>query len=307
MPKTPTVGIVVLNWNNAPDTLKCLQSLSKLRYDRFFVDVVDNGSTDGSVELIRSRFPRTGIVQLPSNIGFAAANNTAIRNVFENGVDYALLLNNDTLVASTMLAKLVQFAEDNSDAGLVGPAMYYMNPSNRVFAAGGVIGWVTGETFHRDKLSKSPEIVDYIPGCGLLVKRAAFERAGGMDPEYFLNFEDVEWALRIRRSGYTVWCVPQARLWHKVSATLGPASPQNTYYMTRNSLRFFWRNAPGHFKFSAMAAIGARTVRTILAWQLKRKYRPDFERHKRANMMALRDFILGRYGKMGPDVATVCR
>jgi hypothetical protein len=81
----------------------------------------------------------------------------------------------------------------------------------------------------------------------------------------------------------------------------------NTYYMTRNSLRFFWMNAPVHWRLAAVSAIGLRTIRTILAWTFRSRYGEGFKKRRSANLLAVRDFLLGRFGEMGPDVATACR
>jgi GT2 family glycosyltransferase len=149
--------------------------------------------------------------------------------------------------------------------------------------------------------------VDFIVGCGLLVRRELIERIGALDPAYYLNFEDVEWGIRAGRAGYKVLYAPRAMLWHKVSATLGQASPANTYYMTRNGLRFFWQHAPGPLRWLATARLLLRTVRTVSAWTLKRQYHaPVFRRKRSANLLALRDFFLDRFGAMGPDVYRIC-
>lgn len=315
MPESASVGIVILNWNNAPDTLACLESVSGLDYPNYYPLVVDNGSTDDSVDKIRANYPHVEILETGSNLGYAEGNNVGIRHAMQAGADYVFILNNDTLVAPTMLAKLVQVAESSPDIGMVGPTMYCTDPPNRLFAAGSFVLWKVGNLYHRGMFQppgpytkvQNPEPVDFIVGCGVLVRRQLIEVAGMLDPLYYLNYEDVEWGIRAHRYGFQVLYVPQAIMWHKVSASLGQASPANTYYMTRNALRFFWKHTPIHLRWLSVLRIILRTLRAIGAWSLKSKYqKQSFQRRRAANLLALRDFFQGRFGKMGLDVAQVC-
>jgi len=311
----PYVYIVILNWNNAHDTLACLHSLTELDYPNYAILVIDNGSSDGSAERIRADNSTVEVMELATNIGYAAGNNAGIDVAVERGAEYVLILNNDTFVEPTMLSELVAFMESDPKIGMVGPTMYCADPNDTLFAAGSFINWSKGKTWHRgmfEEVSKyadlnSPESVDFISGCCLLVRRELIEVAGLFDPTYFLNYEDVEWAVRARRFGFDVMYVPQAVMWHKVSSSLGQASPANIYYTTRNALRFFLNNAPTHLRWLAISRIMGRTLRTVAAWTVKSQYQNgSFERRRRANLFALRDFFQGHFGKMGPDVTSVC-
>ncbi|MGW8144723.1 MAG: glycosyltransferase, partial [Anaerolineales bacterium] len=241
--------------------------------------------------------------------GYAAGNNIGIQYAMEKGADYVLILNNDTLVASDMLAELINFAESKPGVGMVGPRMYCADLDDTIFADGSYIDWGKGKTYNRGMFQKpsteiginGPEQVDFITGCGVLVSRKLLEAAGGFDPIYFLNYEDVDWGLRARRLGFEVWFTPDAIMWHKVSGTLGQASPTNTYYMTRNGLLFFWRNSPLHLRLVAVSRIILRTLRSMSAWTFKSEYRnEEYQKLRSANLNALRDFMLGNFGQMKP-------
>jgi len=311
----PAVAVVVLNWNNGPDTVAAIRSLAESDYPNQSVLVVDNGSTDDSLAQIRAAASEVEILALASNLGYAEGNNVAIRHVLARRPDYVLVLNNDTLVAPDMISQLVAIAERSPRIGMVGPAMYCEQPRDLVFCLGSRVNWRQGALNHRGMFQDAsvhvqlnePEAVDFILGCAVLVKRSAIEAVGLMNPAYYLNYEDVEWGIDAGRAGFEVWYAPQAILWHKVSATLGRASPANTYYMTRNALLFFWRNGRGAALWLALWRILFRTTRSVLAWSFKPEYRTDRDRRKRtANILAVRDFFLGRFGAMGPDVAAVC-
>ena len=225
----PLVYIVILNWNNAPDTIECIQSLRKSHYQTYIPLVVDNGSANGSLEEIRCRFPSIDVIELEVNSGYAAGNNAGIQHALKKGADYVLILNNDTLVAPSMIGELIKFAESKPSAGMVGPKMYCANLDDTIFSTGSFIEWAKGKTYNRGMFQRAtkvkdpaaPERVDFITGCGVLVSRNFLEAAGGFDPVYFLNYEDAEWGLRAWRLGFEVWYTPSAIMWHKVSGTLG--------------------------------------------------------------------------------------
>ncbi|MGC9025510.1 MAG: glycosyltransferase family 2 protein [Chloroflexia bacterium] len=313
MPADSLVFIVVLNWNNAPDTLECLASLQQLDYPNYRILVVDNGSEDGSPEKIRARYPEVDLLVLGQNLGYGAGNNAGIHCALEHDAEYVLLLNNDALVSSTALTRMVQIAETKPNCGLVGPLTYCTPDKDLLFSAGGRISWYAARACHRYMFvpqhcytARNPESVDFIAGCAMLASRRLIKTAGLLDPDYFLNLEDVEWCVRARRHGFSVWLAPEAQIWHKVSGTLGQGSPMNAYYMTRNTLRFFWENAPRGLRSWCVFVTLLRTMRTILAWSLKPRYRSRrFYGLRRANLLALRDFFTRRYGPMGRDVANV--
>lgn len=149
---------------------------------------------------------------------------------------------------------------------------------------------------------------DYIDTCAALVRAEVFRTAGLLDRRYFINFDDADLGLRAKKAGFRVVYQPSAKMWHKVSAAMGQASPATTYYMTRNQLLLFLTHSGGFNRLLAIAKIVLRTVRTILAWSSKPVYRRDdlFQRRRNANLFALRDFALRRFEKMGPDVARAC-
>jgi GT2 family glycosyltransferase len=310
------VSIVILNWNNPQDTIECLHSVLSLNYPNFSTLVVDNGSTDDSVSKIKDNYPDIEIIETNKNLGYAEGNNIGIRHAIQSGADYILVLNNDTIVETNMLMELVRVAESRLDAGMIGPTIYCTNPNDKLFAAGSFVLWRQGDLDHRGMFElpgsyvygNNPELVDFIVGCGVLIPRSVVEKIGLLESKYYLNFEDVEWGVRANRYGYKVFYAPKAIMWHKVSATLGQASPANTYYMTRNALLFFWENIPSVFRrWVVVMQIILRTLRTVMAWTFRSKYQGKFFKQKSlANILAIRDFLLGSYGEMGEDVYNIC-
>jgi GT2 family glycosyltransferase len=311
----PLVHFVIINWNQPELTLACLESLSNLNYSPFQIVLVDNGSTDDSVALIRQNYPDVILIETGENLGYSAGNNVGIRYAMGHGAEYVFLLNNDTAIDKEMLLRMVAASEADPEVGMVGPTIYYFDPPNMLWSAVNSIRWPQGQIIRHGMNEAHPKVaddapaqeVDYVDSCAVLVKREVIEKVGMLDEAFFINYDDADWNIRARQAGFKIVYVPTACLWHKVSAAMGQASPATTYYMTRNSLLFFWRHSRGLTRLKAVMYVIGRTVRTIAAWTLKRQYsHQNFRRKRNANLYALRDALLGRFGPMGADVRRAC-
>jgi GT2 family glycosyltransferase len=315
--KKPSVTFVILNWNQANLTLDCLKSVFALDYPNFKVIIIDNGSKDNSPDVIRQCFPLVKVIETGKNLGYSAGNNLGIKAALEDRADYIMLLNNDTEVERSMLSHLVEISETYPDVGIIGPTIYYAKPNDVIWSGANYIKWQQGKIERRGmgnkrELNETISVettyeADSVDTCAALVKREVLEKVGLMNDIYFINGVDHDLSLRIRKAGYKVVYLPEATVWHKVSAAIGQASAANTYYMTRNHLIFFWQNAPGVWKFLAPIQIILRTIRTITAWTIKSEYQTEaYRRRRQANLMALRDFLTQRFGMMGADVSDIC-
>lgn len=225
---TPSlVYIIVLSWNGKQDTIDCLQSLQALSYANARILLVDNASTDGTVQTIRSLFPNVEILANQANLRFAGGNNVGVRHALANNADYVLLLNNDTIVEPDFLTHLIRIAEYDTPVGMVAPKIYYFHQPRLIWFAGGKIEWWKGWISHigirevdRGQYDAIRE-ADYLTGCCILVKRQVIDRIGLLDERYFLYGEDVDWCLRAKRAGYRLLYVPSAVIWHKLSVSAG--------------------------------------------------------------------------------------
>ncbi len=284
MDSHPLVYLIVLNWNGRADTEECLRSLLGLTYPNYRVLVVDNGSTDGSVDHLRRLFPGAQFIENEANLGFAAGNNRGIEQAMNNRADYVFILNNDTVVLPDVLDKLIGTAESDPKIGAVGPKIcYYSNP-DRIWCLGGRISFFLGCTWHvagrrRDRPKyQGVRDVDYLTGCALLLKRGVMEEVGCFDrifgPGYF---EDTDLCMRIGRKGYRLVCVEQARILHKISrSSSGAATSLKTYLKIRNGAIFFrryarpvhWLTLPFGVAANALATIARafRAGRPEVAW-----------------------------------------
>ncbi len=223
----PLVFIILVNWNGKKVTLECLDSLAKVSYKNFKVVVVDNASSDGSVQAIRDQHPESIVLEQTSNLRFAGGNNAGIRHALEYGAELVCLLNNDTTVDGEFLSHLVSRIQSDSKIGMAAPKIYYHDEPNRIWFAGGSISMWTGTMKHigireddhgQHDVSKE---TDYATGCCILTSREVVEKVGGLDESFFMYTEDADWSMRVRRAGYSVVYEPRAKVWHKLSVASG--------------------------------------------------------------------------------------
>jgi GT2 family glycosyltransferase len=233
------LSAVVLNWNGGDDTLAALASLKGVP-----TICVDNGSTDGSDRLVERRFPNIELIRTGANLGFAGGNNIGMRRALGLGADWVLLLNNDAVAEAGLAAALDRAARVRPDAGLLACKVLSEDGRTVQYAGAGFNKWLGYSG--RVRTSGPDELRDVAraDGAAMAVSRAAVDQAGLLDLELFAYVEDVEWSLRIRRAGFAVVFVPDARARHKGSAaTGGRASTTNLYYDTRNTIVVAERHA----------------------------------------------------------------
>jgi GT2 family glycosyltransferase len=252
MTRRPSVWIVVLNWNGQADTLACLESLQQLHYAERRVVVVDNGSTDGSVDALRSAESRLAIeiIDAGRNLGYAGGNNLGIRYALDRGADFILILNNDTTVDAMLLDELVGAAERHPEAGCFGPWIFYMDEPERLWFTRSewdpAVSAFTapGKGRVASEVSNETTNTEYVCGAALFFRAGLARDIGLLDERFFLVYEDSDWCFRARRAGFGCLMVPPARVWHKVGTSFGSeASPLRTYFSMRNKLLWAEKNA----------------------------------------------------------------
>jgi GT2 family glycosyltransferase len=222
----PLVYIIIVNWNGWQNTCNCLTSLESVSYPNFEILIIDNGSTDGSTERIKSSFPHVRIIELQENLGFSGGNNQGILYALNKGADYVLLLNNDVIVDPSFLISMVELFEQNSDIGAVNPKIYYLNHAKEkvLWGAGGKTNLWLAASGNRgqDEVDRGqfdePTEVDFVTGCCMLMSREALILTGLFDQAYFIYYDDVDWSFRLQRRGLTTYYTPHAKIWHAVSA-----------------------------------------------------------------------------------------
>jgi GT2 family glycosyltransferase len=294
---SPKVEVVILNTNKREDTLECLASLRRGTYHALSIIVLDNASTDGSAEAIRAAYPDVRLLTLPENKGYAGNNNVGIAVALQDGADWILVLNEDTVLAPDCIAHLVAAGESDPAVAFVGPLVLHYDEPDIVQSAGVVLGsaWnsqhvAKNEPEHGqfDGVRESPAL----SGCALLVRSAGILDFGAVDERFFYYWEETEWCIRAAEHGWKILHAPQARLWHKGVQRNYQPNPTITYYDTRNHLLLMSLH---HAPPAAWAGAWFQTVRTLTSWTTKPRWR-HMHAHRDAMWQGTWDFLRGRWG-----------
>jgi hypothetical protein len=283
------LSIIIISWNTRQLLANCLTSILQHRGTLALeIIVVDNASHDGSATLVADAFPDVRLKINASNVGFAPANNQAIR---EAQGRYILLLNSDTVVHPEALALLVRYMDANPRAGIAGACLLNadgsLQPSWAQFPS--VASELLGENFRvRQPLPSAAGLtayaVDWVGGACLLIRRAAIEQVGLMDESFFMYSEETDWCFRVKRAGWLNVYLPQARVTHFG----GASSRQNNIPMfvelNRSKLLFFRKHYGRLGAESLRRVLLASTTLKLLAFWLVSRLgggcRPDLERHR---------------------------
>jgi hypothetical protein len=270
------VWVVVLAYDQYALTRSCLVSVLALDPPADRVLLVDNASSDGTAERARREFPDIEVLALPENRYFAGGANEGFRRALEGGAGSVLLLNNDLVIERGALGALRAALEADPARAAVGPKIYYYEPPDVIWFAGGVVTRGFGLVRHRgvnvrdEKFRDGPRAVGYVSGAAALFARDALETVGLLDPSYVMYVEDVDWCARARAAGRALWYEPAARAWHHVSAASGGGlTPLKAYFRLRSGALFLSRHAAAWTRPLAWLAYGAWTVWLLLRAPLR--------------------------------------
>lgn len=220
----PLVSIIIVNWNGEDVLKDCFSSLEKISYRNWELIFVDNGSTDGSEELVKKyklKYKNYQLIKNKENLGFAPANNQGVKKA--EG-EYILLLNNDTKVSAKFLEILIEKMESDEKIGVIQPKIKIMDYPNRLDNAGSFLT-ITGFLTHWGYMEKdSPrfnkeQLIFSAKGACLLTRKELVEKLGLFDPDYFSYFEETDFCWRVWLAGFKVLYYPKTFIYHKVGFT----------------------------------------------------------------------------------------
>jgi GT2 family glycosyltransferase len=239
----PLVWVITLNWNGREWLGDCLSSVLAMDYPNFRVLVVDNGSKDESVTLIKSKFPSVAVLELGVNLGYAGGFSRGLEYAAERDAEYFLIMNNDTVIDRAALSALVQTSLAHDRAGFVtGKVFFYDQPDvlqtvgkklDPIRWNGDHLGAGERDVGQYDQVSERPFLDDVFT----LASARMYKEVGGYDPQLFLNCEEFDWQARASRSGWRFYYTPDAKIWHRVSMSMGGrGSPVGKYFDVRSAM-----------------------------------------------------------------------
>jgi len=276
-------SIITINYNGVNDTCGLIETLP-LDDTSIEVIVVDNASENDEATLIEQRYPQIKVIRSTQNLGFAGGNNLGIQAAHGK---YLFFLNNDTLLrgeglemsSERLLQPLIDRLESSKKIGMVCPKIRFAwgshpiqyagyTPLSRITMRNCSIGFGETDNGHYNTAHPTP----YAHGAAMMVKREVIDKAGMMPECYFLYYEELDWSMMIRHTGYDIWYEPAITVLHKESQSTGQSSPLRTYYITRNRLLFVRRNNKDLSRYlSYVYLIGIVAVKDILKFTVQRR------------------------------------
>ena len=245
----PHIYVLILNWNGKDILTPCLDSVLDIDYPNYTTIVIDNGSSDGSGELVRNVYPQTEYLQLRQNYGFAGGYNRCFDYLRDKNPRYILLLNNDTEVESGILSSFIEAVEHYGSQHIFGAKIFYKHTLQKIWYAGGNVNLKLGWISHRGirKMDSEeysfPIETDYVTGCCLFTSWAVIEKTEKLDEQFNMYGEDVDLCIRAKKEGIQCYYWPDAKLWHSVSASLGGAwSPLKLYTKYKSLYKLFLKH-----------------------------------------------------------------
>lgn len=239
-------AVILLNYNNWEETLKCVNRLKKINVDESNIIIVDNHSTDDSLAHIEKGNHEFILIKAKKNKGYAAGNNVGIRLASEKGYKYACVMNCDISFSSDFISPLLSRLKENRQIGIIGPVVCKAG-SKKVASAGGKINFFLGKSIFNFQNSQYKDRgmleVDYISGGCLIFGIDNLSKVGLIPEAYFLNFEDNEVCVNLRKQKMKVICDTSVKIYHEGESSIGKIMGMQEYFLLRNRVIFEKRNA----------------------------------------------------------------
>ena len=296
------VGVVVLNWNGKSDTLVCLEELSKSECESQCLLVVDNGSTDGSVNAIMDwgQSKEWGVhvfdeisdnaeqdqkltvyatnqlflLKLKENRGYTGGNNAGITWLLNHGAEAIFILNNDSVVYPNAIRIMVSILQQRKDIGIVGCKLINLDKPGGSYEGGNLSYWLGVHFLRRLKgLQKQEVEVNFVPGCAMLVRASVIKTVGGFREDFFLYADDIEFCYRVHQAGWKIVTALGAQIATKVGGSSGGGRTAIYYYfITRNTLVFITEELEGMQKSVALFTFCLARVLQVQVWLFQRRW-----------------------------------
>lgn len=275
----PALAFIIVNWNTRELLLGCLKSIgSTVKKNPFEIWLVDNGSTDGSVEAVRKLFPAVNIIENGANLGFAKANNLALSKMAGK---YAVLLNTDAVLDENAIDAIMEFMEKNPDVAVCGGQLLNADGSrqNSIANFPSLLTELTNKSLLRliapgkypgkERHFQAPVEVESVIGACMAVRKKAIDETGLLDEDYFFFLEETDWCLRFRKKGWKVFHHPGARIWHLQGQSAGKTLIRTRIEYWKSRYIYFKKHARPVEKFMLRAGL---LIRLLIGFSLNFLY-----------------------------------
>jgi len=277
------LSIIIVSWNCKDYLRRCLESISKFppgcSYD---IILIDNASSDGTVEMVQTSFPGIKLIINDSNRGFAAANNVALKHFISQ---FYLLLNPDTEVYDNSIQSLIDIAKRNTEVWGIGPAIINGDGSPQRTGVRFPNNWnIFSESLFLDKLfphSKlfgrhrqlyhNPNIereLDYVKGSCILLHNEAIKKIGFLDEDYFMYFEETDWCYRVRKAGKCILYSPLATIKHYGGGEFGHFDKHKIIHYHKSLLLFYHKHYSALRSFTLRNILIIRSLIRLCIWSI---------------------------------------
>jgi GT2 family glycosyltransferase len=295
------LSIVILNWNAAVDTIRCVRSVTAWKQVQPLIIVVDNASTDDSVALIKRECPSVRLIENGTNQGFAGGCNRGIEYALARQTAPILLLNNDALIAEADILRLLDTLQTSAEQiGFIGPLLFDAEQPDRLLAAGSKNPARHHHSHNHELPAGGPtKIVECIPGTAIIIRAELFQTVGLLDEAYFFSSEIVDLCLRARQHGYLGVVDSRARAFHALKRSSGFRAALYPYYIIRNRfllIRKFHRPwIAAYYGFWTLYALA-------LSLKVRLNGQPALARTVRLGLL---DGLRGRFGNQNERVLMI--
>ncbi|MCQ2274438.1 MAG: glycosyltransferase family 2 protein [Bacteroidales bacterium] len=269
------IAVVILNWNGRHMMERFLPSVTANTTGDAEVVIADNGSTDDSIEFVRTHYPTLRIVQLDKNYGFAEGYNLALKQI---EADYYVLLNDDVEVAPNWIAPVIEQMQQNEQTAICQPKLLMYDQRDTFEYAGGAGGFIDsyGYPFCRGRMFDTVEKdqgqyddpceIFWASGAAMFVRADVWRELGGLDGDFFAHMEEIDFCWRAKNAGYRVEYCPRSVVYHVGGGTLPKSNPRKTFLNFRNNMAMLYKNLPANRRRWVM------TVRRMLDYVAALKF-----------------------------------
>ena len=264
---SPKISVIIVNYNGKKLLENCLESLFKTDYNNFEVILVDNNSTDGSMEFVTKNYPKIIVIKLDSNKGFAEPNNIGAK--IAKG-EYLLFLNNDTVTTTNFISEMVKVLEKDEKIAICQSLL--LKPDGNIDSSGDFIDKM-GIVYNSKTKTDEIKEISSARGASMLIRKKIFDKLGGFDEKFFFSFEDVDLGWRSWILGYKVVIVPNSIVYHSAGKTSSNFKPEVAFHGLKNQLSMKITNFEPRFAFSSLLSFffvyGSREIKIWFDYKIK--------------------------------------